>query len=141
MTAEPKNCQCCGKPLQRKYYGLRLEDITAFKKRRFCSMSCANTHKPQSVEAKRKAVKDQPASKNPPPLPDKKIMPLEYLLRIMNDRNEKPSRRDRAAIAALPYCHGKLAPVRKAEDNAKKSASRFSPTEAPNLYQFPNKKH
>jgi hypothetical protein len=33
----------CGKPLHRKYFGKRLEDWKTFKKRLFCSLSCANS--------------------------------------------------------------------------------------------------
>ena len=39
----PKPCECCGKEMTRRKYGNRLEDLAAFKKRRFCSLSCANT--------------------------------------------------------------------------------------------------
>lgn len=42
--AEPeKRCMICGKRLSRKRFGTRLEDLTAFKKRQFCSLSCANS--------------------------------------------------------------------------------------------------
>jgi len=37
-----KFCECCGKGMQRKRYGQRLEDMSAFMRRRFCSLSCAN---------------------------------------------------------------------------------------------------
>lgn len=41
---EPKKfCECCGKEMQRKRYGGRLEDLSAFLKRRFCCLTCANT--------------------------------------------------------------------------------------------------
>lgn len=40
-----KPCEQCGSPMLRKRYGGRLEDLTAFHKRRFCSLSCANTRK------------------------------------------------------------------------------------------------
>jgi hypothetical protein len=35
--------------------------------------------------------------------------PLTYLLQLMNDETATPYRRDRAAAAALPYCHPKMA--------------------------------
>lgn len=38
-----KFCECCGKVMQRKRYSGRLEDLSAFTRRRFCSLSCANT--------------------------------------------------------------------------------------------------
>ena len=41
--AEEKRCSICGTRLQRKRFGVRMEDYGAFKKRRFCSLSCANS--------------------------------------------------------------------------------------------------
>ena len=38
-----KPCECCGNQIARKRFGSRLEDASAFRKRRFCSLSCANT--------------------------------------------------------------------------------------------------
>lgn len=38
-----KSCEQCGTPLHRKRYGKNLEDFTAFAKRRFCSLTCANS--------------------------------------------------------------------------------------------------
>ena len=38
-----KPCEACGAPMSRKRYGGQLEDLTVFSKRRFCSLSCANT--------------------------------------------------------------------------------------------------
>ena len=40
-----KPCENCGQPMCRKRYGNVLEDLTAFSRRRFCSLSCANTRK------------------------------------------------------------------------------------------------
>ena len=40
-----KRCEQCGIPFSRQRFGVRLEDLTAFLKRRFCSLSCANTRK------------------------------------------------------------------------------------------------
>ena len=40
---EAKFCECCGAEMLRKRFSGRLEDLSAFKKRRFCSLSCANT--------------------------------------------------------------------------------------------------
>jgi hypothetical protein len=36
------------------------------------------------------------------------MLPLEYMLRIINDPNASRSRRDKMAIIAAPYCHPKL---------------------------------
>ncbi len=38
-----KFCQTCHKETLRKRYNGRLEDLTAFQRRKFCSLSCANT--------------------------------------------------------------------------------------------------
>lgn len=38
-----KYCECCGKEMQRKRFNRTLEDLSAFQRRRFCSLSCANT--------------------------------------------------------------------------------------------------
>jgi hypothetical protein len=40
-----KNCEYCGIPLTRKYFEGRLEDLSAFRRRRFCSLTCANSKK------------------------------------------------------------------------------------------------
>ena len=38
-----KYCECCGREMLRKDYHGRLEDRLIYLKRRFCSLSCANT--------------------------------------------------------------------------------------------------
>lgn len=38
-----KPCEICGLPMQRKRFGAALEDCSAFLRRRFCSLSCANS--------------------------------------------------------------------------------------------------
>lgn len=40
-----KYCKTCGQKLIRKRFNGRLEDLTAFRKRKYCSLSCANTKK------------------------------------------------------------------------------------------------
>jgi hypothetical protein len=37
-----------------------------------------------------------------------KMLPLDYLLMVINDETTAPDRRDRLAIAACPYCHPRL---------------------------------
>ena len=45
-TQEPeKYCETCWKKLFRRRYSGRLEDLTAFQKRKYCSLTCANTKK------------------------------------------------------------------------------------------------
>lgn len=41
-VASPKPCERCGSMMQRKRFNGTLEDFTAFQRRRFCSLSCAN---------------------------------------------------------------------------------------------------
>jgi hypothetical protein len=38
----------------------------------------------------------------------KGMMPLPYMLKVMNDRKQPTERRDRMAIAAAPFCHARL---------------------------------
>lgn len=45
VSERSKPCERCGSLMLRKRYGERLEDLTVFYKRRFCSLSCANTKK------------------------------------------------------------------------------------------------
>lgn len=35
------------------------------------------------------------------------LTPLEYMLKVMNNGEADPARRDRMAVAAAPYIHGK----------------------------------
>jgi hypothetical protein len=39
----------------------------------------------------------------------RQLLPLDYLLALVADETIDPQRRDRAAIAALPFCHSKPA--------------------------------
>jgi hypothetical protein len=39
--------------------------------------------------------------------------PLDYMLRLIRDENVDPTRRDRMAIAAAPYCHPRIADDRE----------------------------
>lgn len=43
LAVKEKHCDRCGSPLQRKRYNGVLEDRTAFSRRKFCSLRCANT--------------------------------------------------------------------------------------------------
>jgi len=64
--------------------------------------------------------------------------PLEYMLDVMNDPEADKARRDRMAVAAAPFCHGKAAEVEQGKKaqrqaNAEKSASagKFAAPSAP----------
>lgn len=63
--------------------------------------------------------------------------PLEYALTVMNDPREPKDRRDRLAVAAMPYVHakkGESGKREKAESNANKvSQGKFSRASAPKL--------
>lgn len=39
----PKTCEWCGTTFERKMFGNRLEDVSVFRRRRFCSLTCANS--------------------------------------------------------------------------------------------------
>jgi len=43
VKEQSKDCETCGTSISRKRYSGRLEDLGAFKRRKFCSLSCANT--------------------------------------------------------------------------------------------------
>lgn len=77
-----------------------------------------------------------------PPEPDVPVemtsfTPLEYALHVMNDPRESKDRRDRLAVAAMPYVHAKVGEGGKKEkqaDNAKKaSAGKFAIAQPPRL--------
>lgn len=39
----PKRCARCNKRMNRKYYGATLEDYNTFVRRKYCSLTCANS--------------------------------------------------------------------------------------------------
>jgi hypothetical protein len=43
VAEEPKSCAACGQAISRKRYGKQREALSAFRRRKFCSLSCANT--------------------------------------------------------------------------------------------------
>jgi hypothetical protein len=44
MKVDPeRHCERCGVPLTRQRFGTRLEDRSVFLRRRFCSLTCANS--------------------------------------------------------------------------------------------------
>jgi phage terminase small subunit len=64
------------------------------------------------------------------------MSPLEYMLYVMNNRKAEPDRRDRMAVAAAPYVHGKMGEQgKKAAKDAAAAAvgggSRFSAAPPP----------
>lgn len=69
------------------------------------------------------------------------LSPLEYMLRVMNDDSADDSRRDRMAVAAAPYVHGKAPDVPQGKKEQKQKAaeeraiagSRFAPPAPPRV--------
>jgi hypothetical protein len=63
--------------------------------------------------------------------------PLEYMLKVMNDTTADATRRDRMAIAAAPFVHGKIPEGGKKDaqrDAAQAAVSgKFRPDESPKL--------
>jgi len=106
-----KFCQNCGKLIERKKFNDRIEDYTIYKRRKYCDHGCY-------VAMKKKTVKIIP----PPPEPTKKemqeqiehgiaaenLLPVDYLLREMNNPLNTPAFRKECAVQAAPYCHPKL---------------------------------
>jgi hypothetical protein len=43
VQVQPKPCATCGTTMLRKRFSGVLEDLATFRRRRFCSLSCANT--------------------------------------------------------------------------------------------------
>lgn len=66
-----------------------------------------------------------------------KLTPLEYMLKIMNNSKADKDRRDRMAIAAAPYVHGRVekgGKKKEKEQRAKAASSgRFAPAAPPKL--------
>lgn len=64
------------------------------------------------------------------------MTPLEYMLSVMNDRKADKARRDRMAIAAAPFVHGKPGEPGKKEQRqeaAEQAAKKFAPPAPPKL--------
>ncbi|MCB2181422.1 MAG: hypothetical protein KQH63_05320 [Desulfobulbaceae bacterium] len=124
MNKKPKFCECCGIKLSRKRYGNRLESTTAFKKRRFCTISCANTRKQKTKEAKQEQAKKIHSVPNS--IEAENLAPLTYMLKVMNDPNEPDDRRDRMAIAAAKYVHCRAKGTRGKKDDLQEAAKKAS---------------
>jgi hypothetical protein len=61
-----------------------------------------------------------------------KMLPLDYLLMVINDPNADSDRKDRLAIAACPFCHPRLIEPQKIgkkdrQDEAAESAGKGTP--------------
>lgn len=51
------------------------------------------------------------------------MTPLEYMLNVMNNPAEDPTRRDRMAIAAAPFVHSKAEGIRGKRESAEIEAN------------------
>lgn len=85
--------------------------------------------------SKNKAKKEKKDSKNKVVLLDD-LTPLEYVLKTINDANASNDRKDRLAIAALPFCHervdGKKGKKEKKTERAKRAGhGKFKSGKAP----------
>ncbi len=64
-------------------------------------------------------------------------LPLEYMVRVMNDPHVDDGRRDRLAVAAAPYLHPKVGESGKKEQKAAKAKDagkgKFAPAAPPTL--------
>ena len=71
------------------------------------------------------------------PEPDlSSLMPLDYMLSVIRDKEADPARRMQAAFYAAPYCHSKKGETGKKEQKnaaAKQVAGRFAPVAPPRL--------
>ena len=91
--------------------------------------------RPKGSPNKPKATDQQPT---PAPAPQVSS-PLEYMISVMNDLAADDARRDRMAIAAAPYVHGKAADAapgkkeQKQEAAEKVAAGKFAPRGRPKL--------
>jgi hypothetical protein len=68
--------------------------------------------KPKAVEKKPLALKrgrPKTVGIKPTKAQKLKLLPLEFMLDVMNDVDQPPDRRDRMAVAAAPYVHPKAA--------------------------------
>lgn len=69
------------------------------------------------------------------------LTPLEYMLDVINDPNADQARRDRMALAAAPFVHGKIAEVGAGKKEQQKQAAeklaegggRFATRQGPRL--------
>lgn len=69
------------------------------------------------------------------------LSPLDYMLKVMNDPAADDGRRDRMAVAAAPYVHGKMADAaggkkeqrQKAAEDVAAHGSKFAPPAPPRV--------
>lgn len=74
----------------------------------------------------------------PTELPEKPVLPLDYMLRVLNDPETDQDRRDKMAQLAVPYFHAKAEAKGTKKDGLMKRAGevaegRFGARPAPNV--------
>lgn len=101
-------------------------------------------YRPGAGRPRKDAKRSQKAQETPdaepvddPINPTLTYTPLEFMLAVMNDPTQSPSRRDRMAAAAAPFVHARAVEVGKkdAKDQAAKQASKgkFAASAPPKL--------
>jgi len=93
---------------------------------------------PETVESSKKC---RPRTKDviqaPTPQPEGKKLPLEYIMDVINDPAAHEDRKDRLAVAALPFAHPKIGEKDKKQERDEKAkaagAGRFAPSAPPRL--------
>ena len=94
--------------------------------------------RPRKEAGRVPAVKNEAAANRPRKSLGGKT-PLEYMLSVMNDDDQEPTRRDRMAMAAAPYVHARASDVapgkkeQKQEAAEKVAAGKFAPRGGPRL--------
>lgn len=117
METTLKTCARCGQVLTRKRFDSgRLEDRTAFEKRKYCSLNCANTRKSstkatRAAEVERHTVKATTGDQG-------NQTAMAILEDIANDKTIDVITRVNAAKALLPYQAKKTRETGKKQDKA-----------------------
>lgn len=129
-----RKCEFCGKLFDRTIFpDGSTERPSRYAKRRFCSRQCAI-----AFRSGKKVIETSAEITETPAEPYVERTPLEHLLHVMRDPSQPDARRDRAAIAAAPYCHvkpGELGKKQQAEQAAKEATQgKFAPMKPPSIH-------
>lgn len=117
METTLKTCARCGQVLTRKRFDSgRLEDRTAFEKRKFCSLTCANSRK-DSAKAKRDTEAERQTDKATTGGQGNQTA-MAILEDIANDKSIDVITRANAAKALLPYQAKKARETGKKQEKA-----------------------
>jgi hypothetical protein len=136
-----KYCLNCGRLIERKRYGSRIEDFHVYKNRKFCGQDCyaqyRSKHKGDDQSMRLTARIEQDIAKA---AKQENLTPLEFMLREMNRTTNSLSYRKEMAALACPYVHAKLDSVKatRKEERAAAAAevakgNKFAPTAPPKI--------